>query len=198
MEVKAAAVTVHWRRTPGAEGVVRERVAAEAARTGLVAHVGRASVELRPPVGIDKGTVVDGLTDGCRAACFLGDDLGDLPAYAALAHRAAVDGTAVVGVGVRDAETAPEVLDAADLVVDGPEGALAVLAWLAAQRGDVLPVQGRGRGPSGGWPAGRRRAGRRASRSGAGRQRRLSGRRPDRPAPRDRGPGPGPARWPCR
>ena len=142
VEVKAAAVTVHWRRTPEAEGVVRERVAAEAARTGLVPHAGRASVELRPPVGIDKGTVVGRLTDGCRAACFLGDDLGDLPAYAALADRAAADGTAVVGVAVRDAETAPEVLAAADLVVEGPEGALAVLAWLAAPGGGDDPGSG--------------------------------------------------------
>jgi trehalose 6-phosphate phosphatase len=142
VEVKGAAVTAHWRRTPGAEAVVLERVAAEATRTGLVPHLGRSSVELRPPVGIDKGTVVGELTHGCRAACFLGDDLGDLPAYAALARRSATDGTAVVGVAVRDAETAPEVLAAADLVVDGPEGAVAVLAWLATHSGGEAPGSG--------------------------------------------------------
>lgn len=130
VEGKGAAVTVHWRRAPGAENWVTGRVAEEALRNGLVSHPGRASIELRPPLDIDKGTIVRELTAGCRAACFLGDDLGDLPAFAALARRAHEDGTNVVGVAVRDAETASEVVAAADLVVDGPEGARAVLSWL--------------------------------------------------------------------
>ena len=136
VEVKGAAVTIHWRRVPEAEGWVTGRVAEAVARTGLLPHPGRASVELRPPLGIDKGTVVRDLTAGCRAACFLGDDLGDLPAYEALARRADEDGADVVGVAVRDTETAPAVLEAADLVVDGPEGALAVLSWLEGATGE--------------------------------------------------------------
>ena len=136
VEVKGAAVTIHWRRVPEAEGWVTGQVTEAVARTGLLQHPGRASVELRPPLGIDKGTVVRDLTAGCRAACFLGDDLGDLPAYGALARRAGEDGTDVVGVAVRDVETAPEVLAASDLVVDGPEGALAVLSWLEGAAGE--------------------------------------------------------------
>jgi trehalose 6-phosphate phosphatase len=130
VEGKGAVVTVHWRRAPGAENWVTGRVAEEALRSGLVPHPGRASIELRPPLDIDKGTVVRQLTAGCRAACFLGDDLGDLPAFAALARRAHEDGTDVVGVVVRDVETPPEVVAAADLVVDGSKGARAVLSWL--------------------------------------------------------------------
>ena len=42
-----------------------------------------------------------------------------------------------MGVAVRDAETAPEVADAADLTVEGPEGAVAVLEWLATTTGAV-------------------------------------------------------------
>jgi hypothetical protein len=38
-------------------------------------------------------------------------------------------------VAVQDAETAPEVAAVADLVVDGPAGAMAVLAWLDAAAG---------------------------------------------------------------
>jgi trehalose 6-phosphate phosphatase len=132
VEVKGPAVAVHWRRAPGAGGWAVARTTEEAARSGLEAHPGRLSVELRPPLAIDKGTVVRRLTEGCAAACFLGDDIGDLPAFAELARRAAEDGVTVVGVAVRDAETAPEVADAADLSVDGPEGALAVLGWLDA------------------------------------------------------------------
>jgi trehalose 6-phosphate phosphatase len=135
VEVKGSAVTVHWRRAPDAGGWATARVAEESDRTGLVPHPGRLSVELRPPLAIDKGTVVEQLTSGCSAACFLGDDLGDLPAFAALGRLAAMGAMTTVGVAVQDAETAPEVAAAADLVVDGPEGAVAVLAWLDAAGG---------------------------------------------------------------
>ena len=130
VEAKGAAVTVHWRRAPDAEGWVSRRITDEADRSGLVPHLGRSSVELRPPIGIDKGTVVYDLAAGSRAACFLGDDLGDLPAYAALNRLADENGVDVVSVAVRDRDTAPEVMAAADLVVDGPDGARALLAWL--------------------------------------------------------------------
>ena len=40
---------------------------------------GRMSAELRPPLDVDKGSVVGGLAAPCSAACYLGDDLGDLP-----------------------------------------------------------------------------------------------------------------------
>ena len=63
-------------------------------------------------------------------ACF-GDDLGDLPAFAALAELAGT-GVAVARVAVVDPESPAEVALAADLVVDGPEGALDLLARLAA------------------------------------------------------------------
>ena len=139
VEGKGAAVTVHWRRAPGAENWVTGRLAEEALRSGLVPHPGRASIELRPPLDIDKGTIVRELTAGYGAACFLGDDLGDLPAFAALARRAHEDGTNVVGVAVRDAETAPEVVAAADLVVDGPVGARAILAWLEGAASNPSP-----------------------------------------------------------
>jgi len=132
VEAKSAAVTVHWRGAPDAADWAAARVAEESGRTGLVPHPGRLSVELRPPLDIDKGTVVEELTDGCSAACFLGDDLGDLPAFAALGRLAVTRGLGTVGVAVQDAEAAPEVAAVADLVVEGPAGALAVLAWLDA------------------------------------------------------------------
>jgi len=138
VEHKGAAVTVHWRRAPGAEQWASRRIADVALPAGLVLHPGRASVELRPPLAIDKGTIVRQLTSGCRAACFLGDDLGDLPAFAALARRADEDGMDVVAVAVRDDESAPELVTAADVVVDGPEGARAVLSWLE-RAGSAVP-----------------------------------------------------------
>ena len=131
VEAKGAAVTVHWRRAPAAAGWAEAQAAREAARTGLVLHPGRRSLELRPPLAVDKGTVLRGLAAGRRSACFLGDDLGDLPAFTELQRLHDEDGLVTVGVAVIDDETAPEVEAAADLAVDGPSGAVALLEWLA-------------------------------------------------------------------
>ena len=131
VEPKGLTVTVHWRQAPDAGEWAQAAATAEAVRTGLRAHLGRMSVELRPDVDIDKGTVTRELTAGCSAACYLGDDLGDLPAFAALSDLARHDGMATVSIAVVDDESAPEVLEAADLTVYGPAEALQVLAWLA-------------------------------------------------------------------
>jgi trehalose 6-phosphate phosphatase len=130
VEGKGLAVTIHWRRAPEVEPWVTEAVASESERTGLRPHLGRMSIELRPALDIDKGSVVRGLVEGCSAACYLGDDLGDLPAFAALAELRTA-GMATVSVAVADDESAPEVAAAADLTLAGPPEALGLLGWLA-------------------------------------------------------------------
>jgi trehalose 6-phosphate phosphatase len=128
----AVAVTVHWRAQPE-RGSDAARWAAEAApRLGLEAPMrGRMAVELRPPVPVDKGTVVAELARGMHAAAFAGDDAGDLPAFAAL-RAMADDGVLAhaVSIGVTADESPPEV-HAADVVVDGPAGLAALLDTLA-------------------------------------------------------------------
>jgi len=135
VEAKGLTVTVHWRTAPTRATEVEALVQAEVVRTGLVAHPGRMSIELRPPLAVDKGSVVMALVEGRRAACFLGDDLGDLPAFVALDRWAASEGSAHVTVAAVDGETADEVAAAAQLVVDGPTGALGILQWLADAAG---------------------------------------------------------------
>jgi len=130
VEPKGLTVTLHWRSEPAAEAWVRGFAAGQMARTGLVAQPGRMALELRPPVALDKGTVVARLAPGHAAAAGFGDDLGDLPAFAALRALAA-GGMAVACVAVVDAESPPEVAAAADVVVEGPVGALALLGRLA-------------------------------------------------------------------
>jgi trehalose 6-phosphate phosphatase len=69
---------------------------------------------------------------GLVAAAAFGDDLGDLPAFAALGELAASDPElAVVRVAVVDVESPPEVAAAADLSVEGVPGAVALLEVLA-------------------------------------------------------------------
>ncbi|HVX23046.1 MAG TPA: trehalose-phosphatase [Acidimicrobiales bacterium] len=136
VEPKGLTVTLHWRRRPDAEGWATRFARREGAATGLLAQPGRMSVELRPPVDADKGTVVRRLAAGWAAAACFGDDLGDLPAFRALGDLAAT-GVAVARVAVVDADSPPEVVAAADVVVDGPAGAEALLRQLldgAAER----------------------------------------------------------------
>lgn len=125
------AVTVHWRRDPRTGARVAADVAALGRRMGLAAHGGRMACELRAPVPVDKGTAVEGLARGLRAAAFVGDDAGDLPAFGALRGLAARGelGEAVT-VAVRSPEAPAEVLAGADAVVDGPDGVLAALRAL--------------------------------------------------------------------
>ncbi len=130
VERKGLSVTLHVRTARQADDWARRWAEEAAASTGLALHAGRMSYELRPPVRFDKGTVVDSLIASADAACFLGDDLGDLPAFDALDRLRDRSGAATLRIGVRSAEAPAELLDRADLVVDGPEGSLALLRSL--------------------------------------------------------------------
>ena len=68
---------------------------------------------------------------GLDAVCFFGDDVGDLPAYDAL-DRLSAAGKTTVKVAVSTVEAPVPLLERADLVVDGPLGALDVLHRLLA------------------------------------------------------------------
>ncbi len=130
VEHKGLSVTLHYREHPEAADAVVAWATRQAGRSGLELRAARMSVELHPPVGIDKGGVVTGLAEGLGPVCFFGDDAGDLPAFAALdALRA--EGRPVVKVVVRSAELAPELASAADITVDGPGEALGLLRALA-------------------------------------------------------------------
>jgi trehalose 6-phosphate phosphatase len=126
VEAKGLSLTLHTRTRPELAQEVRAWADGEATATGLVVRTAKASVELHPPVKLDKGTVVERLAAGMGAACFLGDDVGDLPAFDAL-DRLAAAGLVTARIAVRTEESPPAMLSRADLVVDGPAGALALL-----------------------------------------------------------------------
>jgi trehalose 6-phosphate phosphatase len=130
LEDKGLTVTFHARREPAKVPELEALAAGLASELGLVAQSGRMSVELRPPVLVDKGSVVEELTEGYRAACFMGDDVGDLPAFVALRRRRE-EGVATLAVAAASEEAPAELLEEADLVVDGPEGALGLLRDMA-------------------------------------------------------------------
>jgi trehalose 6-phosphate phosphatase len=134
VEQKVIGFTLHFRGAAEHEDWVQRFAAEKESAEGLVAQPGRMAVELRPGIAADKGTVVAALAQGCSAACCFGDDLGDLPAFDALAELAN-RGTPVARVAVVDDESPRAVADAADLVVEGPLGAMEVLRALVASAG---------------------------------------------------------------
>jgi len=135
IEDKGDALAVHTRRAAN-PAVALEQVRAPllmlAAETDLRAEPGRLVIELRP-AGADKGTALTELA-GQRnrsAIMFCGDDLGDLPAFAAI-RRLRAEGLPGIAVCSGSAEVA-DLAGEADLVVDGPEGVAALLAGIAAE-----------------------------------------------------------------
>ena len=133
IEDKHHSVAVHTRGAADPNGVLaglRPALLELAARAGLEAADGRYVVELRPG-GVDKGGTLRAFVAeaGASSVVFLGDDVGDLAAFAAIdAMRA--EGTPGLKVASASAE-APSVAAAADVVVDGPLGIVAFLDALA-------------------------------------------------------------------
>jgi trehalose 6-phosphate phosphatase len=133
LEDKRYAVAVHTRRVPDPDrwAAPIDAAAAEvAAAHGLEVVPGRLVWELRPPVASDKGDAVRQVAAASGAAALLvvGDDRGDLPAFAAAADLGG-DG---LRVAVASPEAPPELLAQADLVVDGPAGVRDLLERLLA------------------------------------------------------------------
>ncbi|MCF1598080.1 trehalose-phosphatase [Streptomyces muensis] len=136
-EDKGHAIAVHTRRAPDPQGTfdtLRAPLTDLATRNGLVVEPGRMVLELRPP-GMDKGKALrDYVRDlGAESVLYAGDDLGDLPAYAAVAELRS-DGTPGLLV-CSGSEEVTELSEKADVVVDGPEGVVRLLQAIARQAG---------------------------------------------------------------
>jgi trehalose 6-phosphate phosphatase len=130
VEYKGLSLVLHARRRPEVLPWAQAWAEERSALSGLRVQAGRLSVELLPPVAMDKGRVVEELAASVDAVCFVGDDTGDLPAFAAL-ERLRSAGKKTAGVGVRSLEQ-PEALRAAvDWFVDGPSGVVELLGALA-------------------------------------------------------------------
>jgi len=128
-ERKPLSVSFHFRRADdeAAARAYLTRVEAAAREQGFVPRWGRMVLEVRPPVEADKGTAVAALLGraGVERALYAGDDTTDVDAFAAL------DGLDLgMKIAVGSAEAPPALLAAADLVVAGPDGLLAVLRTL--------------------------------------------------------------------
>ncbi|MFJ6667865.1 MULTISPECIES: trehalose-phosphatase [unclassified Streptomyces] len=135
IEEKGRAVAVHTRRAQDPQAAyeaLRAPLTDLATRHGLIVEPGRMVLELRPP-GMDKGVALGAYLreTGAGSVLYAGDDLGDLPAYAAV-DKLRAEGTPGLLVCSGSTEVT-ELAERADLVVDGPEGVVGLLTALAAQ-----------------------------------------------------------------
>ncbi|MGH3117599.1 MAG: trehalose-phosphatase, partial [Gaiellales bacterium] len=134
LEDKGIMIGLHFRATPNPEEarVALDRLAQELAdRHGLRRAGGRLAFELRPPADFTKAAVVleRSLELDLDAVAYFGDDRVDLPGFDAL-DELSERGVGAVRIGVRSEEAPPELLERADVVVDGPVGVLAFLLEL--------------------------------------------------------------------
>ena len=137
VEVKGAAVAVHFRALPdpaGAAEAAAGPLARVAAAHGLELVPGKAILELMPVGAPRKGDAVQLLVEGedLEAVLFAGDDVGDLDAFAAL-DRLRAGGLWTCAVAAGGPDVAPAVTEAADLVVEGPAGVVGLLGAIAEQ-----------------------------------------------------------------
>lgn len=131
VEDKGLSVAVHWRNAPdrhAAEAQVGALTRRLAAESGLAREPGKLVEELRPPVDWDKGAAVRAVAAeaGLERLAYVGDDRGDLAAFAAVHDL----GGLCVAVA-HGPETPQELTAAADAVVVGHEGVTELLRTLA-------------------------------------------------------------------
>lgn len=130
LEPKGLTFVLHWRRAPSAGADLIAHAETLARRHGLETRLGKMSIEVLPPGESDKGSVVRSLAASLGAACFIGDDRGDLAAFASLGELES-GGLRIARVAVASDEAPDELLAQADCVVEGPSGVVALLRALA-------------------------------------------------------------------
>jgi trehalose 6-phosphate phosphatase len=135
VEPKGAAAAVHFRGLEdpqAAETALAGRLAVIAATHDLEVVPGKQILELAPAGRPRKGGAVERIARdrALDAVLFVGDDVGDLDAFAAL-DRLRARGMWTCAVAASGRETPAEVTTAADLVVEGPTGVASLLAAIA-------------------------------------------------------------------
>jgi trehalose 6-phosphate phosphatase len=139
IEEKGLAVAVHTRRAPDPDGTFEALLPVleeQAARYNLVVEPGRRVIEVRSP-GMDKGVVVEKLVDELDAGgvVFIGDDLGDVDAFRAVADLARRGLPTLRVCSASDEEGA--LVELSDVLVHGPDGVLELLRQLTADAADL-------------------------------------------------------------
>jgi len=132
VEEKGLAVGVHTRRSADPKAAFDRLLPVlteAAAERHLGIEPGRFVIEVRAP-GMDKGIALRNLVSasGARGVVFVGDDLGDVPAFETVLAMRAEGVPALLVCSGSDEESALRPMS--DLVVAGPDGVMDFLAGL--------------------------------------------------------------------
>lgn len=126
--------TIHYRRSPDADEA-RQRILAAVEEPAHEVHMrideGKKVVEVLAPLHVNKGQALRRFVQrfGVRGIVFAGDDRTDVYAMQEI-ERLRKDGTetiAALAIAVQHADTLPEILEHADIVVQRVEGMVALL-----------------------------------------------------------------------
>ena len=133
IEDKRLSLVVHARKASDPDAAlagIADAVTSLATDLGLETHPGSQVLELRVP-GFDKSAALRRMVDERppTAVLWLGDDLGDLPAFDEI-HRLRDEGTPAWSVGVLSSG-AEGIADAADVTVADPAAVVDLLTTLA-------------------------------------------------------------------
>lgn len=134
LEPKGFHASIHYRASPepeAARDALLRSLRPVIAGTGMRLLEGKRVVEVAPEHGPSKGDVVRRIVVEARlrGALYAGDDLPDLEAFEAV-DQLRRSGLVGIRIAVRSANAPEQVLEAADLVVDGPAALVALLRGL--------------------------------------------------------------------
>mgnify|MGYP006336040897 FL=1 len=134
IEDKGSSIAVHYRQAPdtdAARAALMVALQPVASESGLEVIEGKMVIELVPRGRPMKGEALERIVGEheLQAVLYAGDDHADLDAFEAL-DRLAASGVQVVRVAVRGRETPRSLVDAADIVVEGPAGLVELVRTL--------------------------------------------------------------------
>ena len=143
-EDKVYSASIHYRLAPDPTAVreiLEPAITEVAAEYGFWVSDGKMVFELRPGESVNKGSATRKLLADrhIRSAVFLGDDVTDADAFRVLRDLRQDEGMATVAVGVLTLDTAPQVIEAADYLLDGVDDVVSMLLQV-----DDLLDNGRG------------------------------------------------------
>ena len=136
IEEKGVVLTLHWRRAPETEQVLREVAQSAVDLAGLSSREGKRSIEVFPPDVPSKSSVVHALSRDARVIAYIGDDVGDLEAFDALdALDALKKEMLTFRVCVTGDEVPAGMTERADLVLESSSETFGLLDVLASELG---------------------------------------------------------------
>jgi trehalose 6-phosphate phosphatase len=136
LEDKGTVISIHYRSSPkpaAARQAILEASKRVLPQDGLIIAEGKMVVEVRPPLAIDKGTVVKDLVreHDLKGIVYLGDDLTDVDAFRAVRELREEGEVLGLTAGVAGAEVPAALAGVSDILLPGPQAASQFLRALS-------------------------------------------------------------------